>query len=142
MIEFWHWWVLAALLGAVEILAPGAAFLWLGGAAGLVGLALFVWPAMSWELQGLLFALLAIAAVVGVRMLAARSAHTTSTPNLNRRAEQYIGTMHTLDSPIVNGLGRAQVGDGLWTVVGPDLPAGTRVRVVGADGTRLKVEKI
>ncbi|MCW2237793.1 NfeD family protein [Azospirillum canadense] len=142
MIEFWHWWVLAALLGAVEILAPGAAFLWLGGAAGLVGLALFVWPGMSWELQGLLFALLAIAAVVGVRMLAARSAHTTSTPNLNRRAEQYIGTMHTLDSPIVNGLGRAQVGDGLWTVVGPDLPAGTRVRVVGADGTRLKVEKI
>ena len=142
MIEFWHWWVLAALLGAVEILAPGAAFLWLGGAAGLVGLALFVWPGMSWELQGLLFALLSIVAVVGLRMLAPRSAHTTSTPNLNRRAEQYIGTMHTLESPIVNGLGRAQVGDGLWTVVGPDLPAGTRVRVVGADGTRLKVEKI
>lgn len=141
MIEFWHWWVLAALLGAVEILAPGAAFLWLGGAAGLVGLALFVWPGMSWELQGLLFALLSIVAVVGLRMLAPRSAHTTSTPNLNRRAEQYIGTMHTLESPIVNGLGRAQVGDGLWTVVGPDLPAGTRVRVVGADGTRLKVEK-
>lgn len=141
MIDFWHWWVLAALLGAVEILAPGAAFLWLGGAAALVGLALLVWPSLSWELQGLLFALLAIAAVVGVRILAARSAHTTSTSNLNRRAEQYVGTLHTLNSPIVNGTGRAQVGDGLWTVVGPDLPAGTRVRVVGADGTRLKVEK-
>ncbi len=141
MIEFWHWWVLAVLLGAVETVAPGAAFLWLGGAAGVVGLALLVWPAMSWELQGLLFAVLAIVAVVGVRALSERSAATTSTPNLNRRAEQYIGTLHTLDSPIVNGRGRAQVGDGLWSVEGPDLPAGTRVRVVGADGTRLKVEK-
>lgn len=141
MIEFWHWWVLAVLLGAVETVAPGAAFLWLGGAAGVVGLALLVWPAMSWELQGLLFAVLAIVAVVGVRALAERSATTTSAPNLNRRAEQYIGTLQTLDSPIVNGRGRAQVGDGLWTVEGPDLPAGARVRVIGADGTRLKVEK-
>lgn len=141
MIEFWHWWVLAALLGAVEILAPGAAFLWLGGAAGIVGLVLFLWPGLSWELQGLLFAALAIVAVVGVRALARRSDHSTTTANLNRRAEQYVGTLHTLDSPIVNGRGRALVGDGLWSVEGPDLPAGTRVRVVGTDGTRLKVEK-
>lgn len=141
MIEFWHWWVLAAVLGAIETVAPGAAFLWLGGAAGLVGLALLAWPAMSWELQGLLFAVLAIVAVVGVRMLAERSADATRTTGLNRRAEQYIGTLHRLESPIVDGRGRALVGDGLWTVEGPDLPAGTTVRVVGADGTRLKVEK-
>ncbi len=141
MIEFWHWWVLAALLGAVETVAPGAAFLWLGGAAGVVGLVLLAWPAMSWEVQGLLFAALAIAAVVGVRAMAERSAGAAPETGLNRRAEQYIGTLQILESPIVNGRGRAQVGDGLWTVEGPDLPAGTTVRVVGADGIRLKVEK-
>ncbi len=141
MIEFWHWWVVAALLGALETVAPGAAFLWLGAAAALVGLVLLVWPALPWEYQGLLFALLAIAAVAGTRFLSRGSAHATHTPLLNRRTAQYIGTLHTLNEPIVNGRGRAQIGDGLWTVEGPDLPAGARVRVVGAEGTLLKVEE-
>ena len=29
-IEFWHWWVLAALLIAVEVFAPTTVFLWTG----------------------------------------------------------------------------------------------------------------
>lgn len=141
MIEFWHWWVLAALLAAIETVAPGAAFLWLGMGAAVVGLVLLAWPDLTWQMQGLLFASLAIVAVVGVRALSGRSADSTSTTGLNRRAEAYIGTLHTLESPIVNGRGRAIVGDGHWTVEGPDLPAGTTVRVVGTDGTLLKVEK-
>ncbi|HEY0838227.1 MAG TPA: NfeD family protein [Azospirillum sp.] len=143
MIEFWHWWVLAVLLGVIETVVPaGASFLWLGGAAGVVGLALAAYPDMSWQLQFLLFAALSIGAVVGARSVARRfPARTDERPGLNRRAEQYVGTLHTLATPIVNGRGRAVVGDSHWTVEGPDLPAGTTVRVVGADGAALKVEK-
>jgi membrane protein implicated in regulation of membrane protease activity len=42
--------------------------------------------------------------------------------------------------PISGGYGRARVGDSVWKVSGPELPAGTRVRVTGADGTVLTVE--
>lgn len=142
MIEFWHWWVLAVLLAAVETVLPGAAFLWLGGAAAVVGLVVLVLPGLGWELQLLLLAVLSIAAVIGGRALYRWAGlHAVHDQVLNRRAEQYIGTVHTLQTAIVNGHGRAQVGDTSWAVEGPDLPAGAAVRVVAVDGVILKVKK-
>jgi inner membrane protein len=46
----------------------------------------------------------------------------------------------TLDAPIVAGCGRIRVDDSSWRVVGPDTPAGERVRVVRIEGTTLVVE--
>jgi membrane protein implicated in regulation of membrane protease activity len=40
----------------------------------------------------------------------------------------------------VRGNGKARVGDGYWKVRGPDLPAGSAVRVTGVEGTVLIVE--
>lgn len=55
-----------------------------------------------------------------------------------------IGRTATLAEPIREGRGRIQLGDTLWRVSGPDLPAGTRVKVTGAAETDLEltVEKI
>ncbi|HYH36690.1 MAG TPA: NfeD family protein [Azospirillum sp.] len=141
MIEFWHWWVIAVALAVVEIWAPGAAFLWLGAAAGMVGVVLLVYPGLGWEGELLLFAVLAIAAVLAGRAVYRRAGLRAAPNRLNRRAEQYIGTLHTLETAIVNGHGRAHVGDTSWSVQGPDLPAGATVRVVAVDGAVLKVEK-
>ena len=44
-----------------------------------------------------------------------------------------------LIEPIVQGSGKAKLGDGFWKVCGPDLPAGARVRVTGVNGTILTV---
>lgn len=142
MIEFWHWWVVAVALAVVEIWAPGAAFLWLGVAASIVGMALLLYPGMGWQLQLLLFSLLAIVAVLGGRAVYRRMGlHAAPNNHLNRRAEQYIGTLHPLEAAIVNGRGRAVVGDSSWSVEGPDLPVGTMVRVVAVDGVVLRVER-
>jgi hypothetical protein len=62
-------------------------------------------------------------------------------PLLNRRAEQLIGRRYVLDTEIVNGQGKASVGDSHWLVEGPDLPAGTTVEVVSVVGATLKVQK-
>jgi membrane protein implicated in regulation of membrane protease activity len=61
-------------------------------------------------------------------------------PLLNRKSEQLIGKVLPLHQAIVNGQGRVKLGDALWTVDGPDLPAGTQVRVIGATSMILKVE--
>jgi inner membrane protein len=58
---------------------------------------------------------------------------------LNRRGEQLIGKRYVLVEPIINGRGKARVGDGQWLVSGPDLPAGSTVEVVAVEGTTLKV---
>jgi membrane protein implicated in regulation of membrane protease activity len=65
----------------------------------------------------------------------------TDQPLLNRRAEQYVGRRYVLDSAIVNGHGKARVGDSLWLVEGPELPAGSPIEVISVDGTTLKVQK-
>ena len=140
-IEFWHWWVAAIGLIIVEALAPGAIFLWLGVSAGVVGAILLAAPELSWEYQVLIFAVLSVGSVIGWR--AYHKSHPTETdlPTLNRRGEQYIGRLLTLDDPIVNRVGKVRLDDTSWKVTGQDLPAGARVRVVGVDGVVLQVEE-
>ncbi len=138
--QFWHWWALGLALGVVEIIAPGTYFLWLGIAAGLVGLILFVFPAISFLGQLFLFGALALTAIAVSRLILRRFPITSEDPDLNRRAEQYIGRELTLDTPIRNHRGRVKIGDTMWAATGDDLPAGTVVRVIGVDGVALRVE--
>jgi membrane protein implicated in regulation of membrane protease activity len=138
----WYWLVLAAVFGVIEVAVPALVCIWLAAAA--LGVAATAWlvPGLSWEYQALVFAALAIAGVALGRMAFGRPRSPRSDRHLNRRAETYIGRMFTLDGPIVDGRGRLRVDDTVWPVAGPDLPAGTRVRVTGADSTLLRVEPI
>ena len=138
-LQFWHWWILAAVLAAIEAVAPGIFFIWFGAAAAIVGLAVLILPGMGWEIQVFLFAILAAVAVfVGRRMVHRRM--ESRDPALNRRGERYVGRQFTLETAIINGRGSIKVDDSVWRATGPELPAGRRVKVVGADGTVLRVE--
>jgi hypothetical protein len=135
----WIWFILAALLLLIEVIAPGMFMLWLGLSAILVGIisAMVVW---SWPAQLIAFAVFAIAAVPIWRRLARRVEQPGDSPFLNRRTEGYVGREFTLDKPIVNGVGAVHIDDTIWRVSGPDCPAGSRVRVASADGANLTVE--
>ena len=138
--EFWHWWIAAIVLLVIETFAPGAIFLWLGMAAGAVGLVLLVLPGLAWEYQFLIFALGTVLSAVGWRAYVKRHPAVSDRPALNRRGAQYVGRTFTLEEAIVNGHGKIRVDDSTWKVEGEDLPAGSRIRVTGVDGTVLKVE--
>jgi len=135
----WNWLILGVVLMALELLAPGIFLFWLGLAALLVGLVSFTFDP-SWQLQILLFALFAAAAVPLWRRLA-RSSATPSKDNpfLNRRAAALVGRVFTLEKPIIDGAGTVRVDDTVWRIAGPDTPAGSRVRIVEADGANLTV---
>ncbi len=137
--EFWHWWVLAVLLLALEVAAPGTFFLWLAIAAGAVGLIVLVVPDLPWQLQVLLFALGGIGAVVAWRAYASRHPQVSEDPTLNRRGARYVGQVYHLTEAIRDGRGRMKVDDTMWRIAGPDLPAGAKVRVTGIEGTILQV---
>jgi membrane protein implicated in regulation of membrane protease activity len=140
-VEFWHWWVLGVVLLILEVFAPGAFFLWLALAAGIVGLVVMMIPAMAWEAQLLLFALLSVASFLVGRLWLRRHPIETDLPTLNRRGEQYVGRVFTLDEAVVNGTGKIRVDDTTWKIRGDDCAAGARVRVTGVDGTVLLIER-
>jgi membrane protein implicated in regulation of membrane protease activity len=139
-IVFWHWWILAGLLLILELTAPAFFFLWLGIAAAAVGMILLVFPGIPIETQLVLFGIASIFAVLAWRKYRESRPRTTDQPNLNRRGHQYIGRTFSLDEPIINGVGKVIVDDSTWKVKGPDLPAGTHIRVTGVDGTVFTVE--
>jgi membrane protein implicated in regulation of membrane protease activity len=138
--SFWYWWVLGLILLILEVFAPGAFFLWMGISAGVVGVIAWLVPSLSIEWQMLIFTVIAIASVVGWRAYLRKNPVETDQPSLNRRGEQYVGRVFTLDAPIVNGVGKIRVDDTMWRIEGTDCEAGGKVRVVGVDGVNLKVE--
>ena len=135
----WNWLIFGFILMALELLAPGVFLFWLGLAALLVGLVSFVLHP-SWQAQLLMFAVFAVAAVpLWRRLLRNNGGVSKSNPFLNRRAAALVGRVFTLEKPIIDGAGTVRVDDTIWRVAGPDAPAGSRVRVVRADGANLTV---
>jgi membrane protein implicated in regulation of membrane protease activity len=134
----WNWLIFGFILMALEVLAPGVFLFWLGLAAILVGLISFgLHP--SWQLQLVMFAIFAAAAVPVWRRLARPQLDASTSPFLNRRTEALLGREFTLEKPIIDGSGTVRIGDTVWRVAGPDTPAGTRVKVVQVDGANLTV---
>ena len=138
-LQWWHWWIAAAGLGIIEALVPGAVAVWFAAAAAVVGALVFVIP-LGWQLQLILFGVLSIGALAMWRYWKRAHPETSDLPWLNQRAAQYIGQVCVLSEAIIQGNGRARVGDGYWKVRGPDLPIGTPVRVTAVEGTVLIVE--
>ena len=141
-LQFWHWWVLGLMLIVVELLAPGTFFLWFGVAAGITGLILLILPSLDWHYQLLAFAVLAVAAVFVGRSVMRRQNRLRVPGSLNRRGEQYVGRVFTVEQAIVNGRGSIRVDDSIWRAEGPDTAAGESVRVVKAGSSVLRVERV
>ena len=138
----WSWIILGLVLMGLELVAPGVFLIWLGLAAMLTGL-LDAALGLSWQTALLVFAALAVAAVVAGRMVTRPHADDEGgRPTLNRRGHALVGRVFTLETPIVEGSGRIRVDDSSWRVTGPDAPAGERVRVVRIEGTTLVVEVV
>ena len=136
---YWQWWVMAAVLLIVEVLAPGTFFLWLAVAAGTVGLSVMLYPSMSIEAAWTLFAVLGVLSVILV-LKYRKPPVADQAAKLNKRGQDYVGRVFDLSEPIKNGKGKLTIGGTPWTVSGPDLDAGAKVKVVAVAGGELRVE--
>ncbi len=140
-IDFWHWWILAAVFLAIEVFAPTTLFLWTGISAAVVGIVAYFADGLSWQIQFLLFAILSVASVFAWRAIARSRQSAEDEPRLNRRGRQYVDRQFTLEQPIIHGEGSLRIDDTIWKIAGDDCASGERVRVTGLDGHVLQVEK-
>ena len=137
----WNWFAAAGVLMILELVIPGTFLFWLGLAAAATGLAGLIVD-LPWQREMLLFAILAAGfVIVGRNLMRRRAAGQQDSPFLNRRMDALVGREFVLAEPIVDGAGRVRIDDTVWRVVGDDMPAGTRIKVAGIDGSALIVER-
>ncbi|MFD1746938.1 NfeD family protein [Rhizobium helianthi] len=141
----WSWWILGFILLGAELAAPGVFLIWIGLAAltiGAASIALWDSPYWGWHVQFILFAALSVIITLIGRRLYGSQDRNSDQPLLNRRGESLVGRTATLSEPIREGRGRIRLDDTWWSVTGPDLPVGMRVRVAEWTGSELIVEPV
>ncbi len=139
MLTDWGWMVFALILAGLEIVMPGVFLIWLAMAAALTGLLTFTFG-LGWETQLMVFAVLAVAAIVTGRAILKRHPIHSDDNLLNRRGARLVGETVIVSEAIRNGQGRVQIADSQWTARGADADAGTQVRIVRVDGAVVHVE--
>jgi inner membrane protein len=138
-----EWLIAGMVLLLLEVFAPGAFLIWFGLAALVVGALVWLIPVLPWQIQIIGFAALSVGLLLGYRAWRKRVPDSPDDqPLLNKRTEQMIGRVFTLEQAIVNGRGKIKVGDALWTVIGADQAVGSTVRVIGTRDQNLQVEPL
>ena len=147
MIEFftnlqaWHWLILGIFVLILELLGAGGFLLGIGVAALVVSATMAVIPGLDWHWQFLLFAILSVVVTFIYWKKFRHFNEKTQQPLLNARVQRLIGRKVSLLTPLVNGTGKVQIEDALWTVSSSqELPKGAIVTITGAEGMTLLVE--
>ncbi|MCB9994421.1 MAG: NfeD family protein [Hyphomicrobiaceae bacterium] len=136
----WSWLVAGVVLLALELVVPGGVFVWFGLAGLVTGIFAFAVPSSDWPLQWAVFGVLSIGGLAGWLAIRGRMPATSDRPHLNQRAARMVGQRGFLSEPIVGRVGRMELGESVWRVTGPDLPAGHLVEVTGFKGNLLEVK--
>ena len=137
----WFWWIVAAVLLFVELMAPGVFLVWLGLAAATVGAVAYFFD-LAWQVEALLFSVFAVVYVYLSAPWYYKNKHIQSDqPNLNQRIYAFVGKNYVLAEPIVNGQGKLNIDGTRWDVLGPDLVTGTKIHVIAVEGMKLRVKE-
>ena len=140
----YHWLALAAILIGLEMVMPTQYLIWPGIAAIVTGLIAFV-ADVGWPAQLAIFGVLSVALVVVSHYMPKSALGGERPAALNQRTDQLVGRTAVVADDFYNGHGAVTVGDTRWeaqSVDGSDLSAGTRVQIVAAESTLLKVKRV
>lgn len=133
------WLMLAVALGVAELAVPGVFLVFVALAAAITGLLALLFPPLTLPAELVVFGAWSVVTVLVGRRWYADYPVDSADPLLNDRAARLIGQEVVVIEPIAGGTGRVRVGDSDWIARGPDLPIGTRVRIVGVSGSVLNV---
>jgi membrane protein implicated in regulation of membrane protease activity len=141
---FWVWLCAGGLLLVLELLAGGSAFfLCISTAAFIPAAVAYVRPGLPWLWSLTLFAALLLpASLLWLRCIRRRPAGVSPGEALNERAGRLAGAKMVLQEDSSGLQGRIRMEGSSWPYVCAEpLRKGDRVRIAGAEGIILRVEK-
>lgn len=138
---YWAWFAIGLVLAGAEMVVPGVYLIWLALAALATGALTFALD-LALPLQIVNFVFLSLIIVFSARRVLRDQPIESSDPLLNNRMGRLVGQTGTVAVAIEHGEGRVRQGDSEWSARGPELAAGSRVRITGFDGGTLIVEPL
>lgn len=144
-LEYWHWLILGALIIPLEMMTPTLIVIWFAIGAFLTSLILLAYPDITVAEQLIIFMMFSLFSVFLWRFYALRHLNTRKGEgsDLNERTKRLIGRQCMVTENMVDGRGYIKIDQVSWLCESSaDHPAGTHVKVVGVDGTLVKVEKV
>ncbi|HNQ56809.1 MAG: NfeD family protein [Burkholderiales bacterium] len=143
--EWWQWAVLGIGLIIAELAIPAFFIVWFGLGALLVSIVLLVAPSLSLTAQLLTWTLASIAMVVLWFCIFKPGMHKTKIGMSDSNIVGEVGMLTRDVEPFQKGQVRFQkpfVGSEVWQCIADEkIKAGERVRVLGIEGSFLKVGK-
>lgn len=134
------WWIIALVLALSELLSGSLFLLMLAIAAALTAVVAHL-GVSDWPYQAGVFSGLSVLLCYAWAKRRAARAVLPST-GLNVGVKRWIGRELVLTEAITGGRGRIAMDDSYWSLIGPDVAAGTRVRVTAVQGNTLVVESV
>ena len=142
----WIWLTLGLVLAGLEVIVPGVYLIWLAVAAIVTGLLVIgtdqLGGTMGLAGQVVSFVFMALIFAYSARRWLRDSPIVSSDPLMNNRTGRVVGQTVLVTQAIAHGDGRVKLGDSEWLARGPDTAAGEWVRVTGAEGSVLLVERL
>jgi membrane protein implicated in regulation of membrane protease activity len=134
----WIWLACAVIFGIGEIFTAG--FFMLPFAGGAVVAFILAWFKVAAVIQLVVFLVVSVLALIGLRRVAARSSRKGHAVGANRYLDKRAVVLEKIDR--VAATGRVRMDTELWraTTDGDPIEEGTEVRVVEVRGTRLVVK--
>ncbi len=143
--EWWHWAVLGIGLIVAELAIPAFFIVWFGLGALLVSFVLLVAPSMSLTAQLLSWTLASVAMAVIWFRIFKPGMHKTKIGMSDSNIVGEVGMLIRDVAPFQKGQVRFQkplVGSEVWECIADEeIRSGERVRVLGIEGSFLKVGK-
>ncbi|MDR2240590.1 MAG: NfeD family protein [Zoogloeaceae bacterium] len=143
--EWWHWAVLGIGLIIAELAVPAFFVIWFGLGAVLVSLMLLAAPALSLTVQLLAWTFASVAMVALWFRIFKPGAHKTRIGMADAHVIGEAGILVRAVAPFEKGQVRFQkplLGSEVWACIADEaIIAGERVKVLGVEGSFLKVGK-
>lgn len=144
--EWWQWAVLGIGLVIAELAIPAFFIVWFGLGALLVSVVLLVAPSLSLTAQLLTWTIASVAMVVIWFRIFKPGMHKTKVGMSDSNIVGEVGMLIRDVAPFQKGQVRFQkplVGSEVWECISDEtIKSGERVRVLGIEGSFLKVGKV
>lgn len=140
---WWHWVVFGIVLVLLELAVPTFFLVWFGVGAIIVGIALAIFPALSFTWQVVLWIVCAVAFIGLWFKVFKPGFHKTRSGTSKGAVVGEIGLVIRDIRPFEKGQIRFQkpvLGDDVWeSIADEEIKAGERVKVLDVEGNVLKV---